>query len=128
MDLASTSPHVFPAVATAISEMMSTLTDDVRQKLFALVLRRTQRIPNSGYMETWLQRIAIPNKLEFASTDKICQQIQDCDVCLWNYQWVDDPDLRKRLETYSVVDRSAIEELPVKIERSEFDAFWKGYD
>jgi hypothetical protein len=128
MDMASTSPHVFPAVATAISEMMATLTDELRKNLFERVLRRTQRIPNSGYMETWLQRIAKPNGLDFFSADKICQQIQDTHPCLWNYDWVDDVDLRNRLAAYSVVDHSKLGMLPVQIERSEFDSFWKGYD
>lgn len=128
MDLASTSPHVFPAVATAISEMITTLDEADRRKLFALVLKRTQRIPNSGYMETWLQRIAIPSGLEFSSADKICKQINDRHECLWNYEWVEEESLRKQLEDYSVVDRSKLADLPSQIERSEFDAFWKGYD
>lgn len=84
MDLASTSPHVFPAVATAISELMLPLDDAQTGKLFELILKRTQRIPNSGYMETWLQRIAVPNKLVFFSQDNICHQLGKDHVCLWN--------------------------------------------
>lgn len=128
MDLASTSPHVFPAVATAISEMMAVLSEENRGNLFALVLRRTQRIPNSGYMETWLQRIAMPNGLSFASSDKICLQARNDFPCLWNYEWVTNEALRDGLKKYSVVDRSVLAQLPLKIDRSEFDAFWKGYD
>jgi hypothetical protein len=128
MDLASMSPHVFPAVATAISELMLSLDDAQTVKLFDLVLKRTQRIPNSGYMETWLQRIAVPNKLTFFSEDNICHQMGDDHTCLWNYEWVGDEELRMALKKYSVVDRAAVDALPNHIDRSEFDAFWKGYD
>ena len=128
MDIASTSPHVFPAVATAISEMIATVGEETRKELFSLVLKRTQRIPNSGYMETWLQRIAIPNNLSFESIDRICNQVQDEFESLWNYDWVGDENLRERLKKYSVIDRSKIAVLPAQIERSEFDAFWKGYE
>ena len=128
MDLASTSPHVFPAVATAISQLMEILEESQRGKLFALVLKRTQRIPNSGYMETWLQRIAEPNNLTFFSPEKLCAQINDDHPCLWNFDWVGDEKLRSSLEKYSIVDRAEVDQLPNHIVRSEFDAFWKGYD
>lgn len=56
MDIGSTSPNVFPAVATASSMIISHLSKEERERVFSLILKKTSRIPNNGYLEIWLQR------------------------------------------------------------------------
>lgn len=114
MDLAATSPHVFPAVASAISNLLVALNGDQKEELFGLILKRTARIPNSGYMETWLQRIALPDKLSFKSDELMCDQISGDRKCLWNYSWVQDKGLRTALETYSVVTTWRLTNCPTR--------------
>ena len=63
MDIGAISPNVFPAVATASSMILNQLGRKSKAELFGLILKKTARIPNNGYLEIWLQRIAAANKI-----------------------------------------------------------------
>lgn len=128
MDIGAISPNVFPAVATATSMILNHLGQKRRREAFSLILEKTKRIPNNGYLEIWLQRIAVANKIEFLSSEMMCRLLEPKGNSLWNFDWIKTDDLRKRLEGYSIINHVEIDTLKPYIERSEFDAFWKGYD
>ncbi|MDC0496639.1 hypothetical protein OAN84_09305, partial [Planktomarina temperata] len=73
MDIGAMSPNVFPAVATASSRIMYHLGQKARSEIFELILKKTNRIPNNGYLDIWLQRIALPNEINFSSKEVMCQ-------------------------------------------------------
>lgn len=128
LDIAARTPAVFPAVATTISRIMLYLKDSDRDDLFTLVGRRTARIPNNGYMELWLQRIAYPNQLGFLSTEPMCGLVDNEKTqSLWRNSWIGKDALKASIEGYSIVDRSVLDDLPPDIQNDEFDAFWKEY-
>jgi hypothetical protein len=128
LDIAAKTPAVFPAVATAISKIMLYLKPSDRDDLFTLVVGRTKRIPNSGYMELWLQRIAQPNQLTFQSDEAICGLVSGDNVrSLWSNSWIGDLALRDSIERFSIVDRTKLDNLAPDIQDEEFDAFWKEY-
>jgi len=128
LDIASKTPAVFPAVATTISKIMLYLNDADRDDLFSKVRARTNRIPNNGYMEIWLQRIAYPNHLSFTSSESMCKVVDnEVDKSLWCNDWIKDDDIRSRIENFSIVDRTVLDDLPPDIQNEEFDAFWKEY-
>ena len=128
MDIGSTSPNVFPAVATASSMIMNHLEKDEKERVFSLILKKTSRIPNNGYLEIWLQRIAVANGMAILSNEKMCRMIEPNEQSIWNFDWVGSDDVKKLLNEYAIVDQTKIASLTPYIERSEFDAFWKGYD
>ena len=128
MDIGAISPNVFPAVATASSMILNNLGRQQQRELFPLILEKTSRIPNNGYLEIWLQRIAIANKMEFLSAEVMCQLLEPDAKSIWNFSWIDAEDTRNSLKGYSIIKHIEIDTLKPYIERSEFDAFWKGYD
>lgn len=128
LDIASKTPAVFPAVATTISKIMLYLKDSDRDDLFNLVGKRTSRIPNNGYMELWLQRIAFPNQLGFLSSEPMCGLVDnELAQSLWCSTWIGNDKIRSSIEKFSIVDRSVLDTLPPDIQSEEFDAFWKEY-
>lgn len=128
MDIGAISPNVFPAVATASSMILNNLGRQQQRELFPLILEKTRRIPNNGYLEIWLQRIAIANKMEFRSAEVMCQLLEPDGKSIWNFSWIEAEDTRNSLKGYSIIEHIEIDTLKPYIERSEFDAFWKGYD
>ena len=128
LDIAARTPAVFPAVATTISKIMLYLKNSDREQLFTLVGKRTSRMPNNGYMELWLQRIAIPNQLKFSSDEPMCRLANnEAGLSLWCNSWIQNKDTRKSIEGYSIIDRTVLSDLPPDIQNDEFDAFWKEY-
>lgn len=128
MDIGANSPNVFPAVATASSMILNNLGEAQKREIFKLILVKTDRIPNNGYLEIWLQRIAMANKLDFLSTEMMCRLLTPEGNSLWNFDWIGDKNLREQLTKYSIVNQTEVGTLKPYIERSEFDAFWRGYD
>lgn len=128
LDIAAKTPAVFPAVATTISKIMLYLKDSDRDDLFTLVEKRTKRIPNNGYMELWLQRIAYPNQLGFLSTEPMCGLVdEEAAQSLWHNSWIGNDETRLSIEKFSIIDRTVLDDLPPDIQNEEFDAFWKEY-
>lgn len=126
-DIAFVSPNVFPAVATALSRILENISAKDRMVFFEKVHEKMKRIPNNGYLELWLQRIAEPNDLDFSSEEALCRVVNDQDVPIWNFSWIQNKSLRKLAEGFSIIDGGKIIELPTAIEDSEFDAFWNPY-
>lgn len=128
LDIAAKTPAVFPAVATTISKIMLYLKDSDRDGLFNLVGQRTSRIPNNGYMELWLQRIAYPNQLGFLSSEPMCGLVDNEGAqSLWRNTWIGRKKIRSSIERFSIVDRSVLDNVPPDIQTEEFDSFWKEY-
>ena len=128
LDIAAKTPAVFPAVATTVSKIMLYLKDSDRDDLFTLVGRRTNRIPHNGYMELWLQRIAYPNNLGFLSKEPMCSLIEDEKAqSLWVNDWISKDTVKSSIGSYSIVDRTVLDDLPPDIQNDEFDEFWKEY-
>jgi hypothetical protein len=128
LDIAAKTPAVFPAVATTISKIMLYLETSEREDLFNLVEQRTKRIPNNGYMEIWLQRIAQPNFIGFLSVEPMCKLVEDEGAqSLWPNDWIGRQEFRNALDKFSIIDRAILENLPPDIQNEEFDAFWKEY-
>lgn len=129
LDIAAKTPAVFPAVATTISKIMKYLDTEERERLFSLVVQRTKRIPNNGYMEIWLQRIANPNYINFSSPEPMCGLLEDGQAqSLWANHWITNDDLRQALDKFSIIDQSILVDLPPDIQNEEFDAFWNGQE
>ena len=128
LDISAKTPAVFPAVATTVSKIMLYLSDSSRDDLFQLVGKRTSRIPNNGYMELWLQRIAYPNHLSFSSSEPMCALVDDqATRSLWCNKWIRENQTRSSIERYSIVDRAVLDDLPPDIQNEEFDSFWREY-
>ena len=128
MDIGAISPNVFPAVATASSMILNQLGRKPKGEIFKLILKKTERIPNNGYLEIWLQRIAAANKIEFLSREHMCLLLDEKSDSIWNFEWIANKDLKNKLKKYSIINKPEIASLKPYIERAEFDAFWKGYD
>jgi hypothetical protein len=127
LDIAAVSPGVFPAVASCISKIIAFSDPTAAAELFKLVCARAERIPNNGYMQIWLQRIAKPNQLEFSYTEKMCRQVDADGGILWNFDWICDPKIRETIQRYSIVDVPALSDISPDIQGNEFDVFWKEY-
>ncbi|MFC6584588.1 RNA-directed DNA polymerase [Sulfitobacter aestuariivivens] len=125
LDLAAISPNVLPAIARAVSLILDKMQPEERNELFRLVLKKAERIPNSGYFEIWLQRMALPNGIAFQPTDALCNSVLADSANLWNFDWIEDEKVKATLSNFSVVDRSQVDEVTPVIKEEEIDDFWK---
>ena len=88
-------------------------------------MSKAGRIPNSGYFELWLQRMARPNGIHYEPSEGLCRTVLDEDATLWNFDWIDSEEEKTTLSKYSIVDKSQLDEIEPVIKDSEIDDFWR---
>ncbi|MBL9046838.1 MAG: RNA-directed DNA polymerase, partial [Tabrizicola sp.] len=74
-DIACTSPVTFPVIASILSRLISLKgSSEVRKEVWKQVEQKIRTVPNNGYLDIWLQRVTIPEKigLSFDSNEKLC--------------------------------------------------------
>lgn len=123
-DIAYNSPRTYPICAAILSRLLSFLESKTdKQQILDKIVRKFARIPNTAYMEVWLQRIALPLGLELTLTEPLCKvaaEVEEVDI--WNSGWVASADLKAILAT-SIIDKQAIETLAEVIPADEVELF-----
>ena len=79
-------------------------------------------MPNSGFVQIWLQRMLKENLNEFKLSEKICK-LQNCHIILWNYSWVKGNDMLNVLSNTSIFLQSEFDKLDSVISNNEIDLF-----
>lgn len=123
LDIAYHSPRVFPACAAVISRLLQELdTDQERQVVLEKILNRIRKLPNTGTMEVWLQRISLPIRANLEYKEKLCKLVQYPGDSLWNNDWISSKKLLRALK-HDIVDRDALREMSVVVKPNEIDLF-----
>lgn len=131
-NIAITSPKAFPQIAVILNHLFYRIKQSINendiQNIWDKTIKKINHIPNNGYFEIWLQRIAIPNKLNYSSNEKICKMINDNSLSnLWNNDWIEDKKLLKIIKCSNTINQKKIEELPKIIKPREIELFKRKY-
>lgn len=123
-DIAYNSPRTYPICAAILSRLLSFLeSKSDKQQILDKIVRKFARIPNTAYMEVWLQRMALPLGLELPLTERLCKVAAEVEkVDIWNSGWVGSADLKAILAT-PIIDKHAIETLAEVIPADEVELF-----
>lgn len=130
IDIAFNNPRTYPVCAAILSRLLVSIpTEDKIKDILEKIVRKFQRIPNTGYLDIWLQRIALPLGLDFPFNEPLCKiASKNKTDSLWNNEWVNAKDLQRIMAT-SVLDEKELEEIKQKpiIAPEEVELFLKHY-
>lgn len=124
IDIGYNSPRCFPACAAIVSKLLSMLpTNEEKIHSVARIRRRLAQLPNSGYLEVWLQRISyhVDPKLEY--TERLCSLVEGKAVDLWNNSWITDPGLKAAVNSKNILNKTRLEKIQPIVQRVEFVPF-----
>lgn len=123
-DIAYNSPRTYPICAAILSRLLAFLKSKTdKQQILDKIVKKFARIPNTAYMEVWLQRIALPLGLEVPLTEPLCKVAAEMEaVDIWNSEWVASADLKAILAT-PIIDKEAIGTLDEVIPADEVELF-----
>ncbi len=109
VDIAYGSPRTYPIAAAIVSKLLSYLsTNDMKTTIINKILRRFSRIPNTGFLELWLQRISHEFEPNMAFEEPLCQLVTGEDKQIWNNDWILSQKLRDAINATKVVDQHAL--------------------
>lgn len=126
VDIAYNNPRTYPACAAILSRLLSFLeSPQDKQQILDKIIKKFTRIPNTAYMEIWLQRIAIPLGLSLILTEPLCKAAAQAEnVEIWNSDWIASADLKAIMNT-PIISKDVIESLNEVIPADEFELFMR---
>jgi hypothetical protein len=124
VDIACQSPKTY-SVAMAILSNLLTFVKRKGEKrdVFHRILRRFSRVPNTGHLNLWLQRVALPFDFVAEFKEPLCQLAADKQVSLWNCDWISTPELLGKLDATRIIDTKRRAALTTVIPEAEVRLF-----
>lgn len=123
-DIAFVSPSTFPAVAGILSHLISLAPTEEKVRLWTKVSEKMARVPYSGYLEIWLQRVTQPKAvgIKFEVIEPICQIVNGTLHQLWESSWISSDALKNALDVSKIVIADAEEVMEV-VQPEEVELF-----
>jgi hypothetical protein len=123
-DIAYHNPRNYPVFASIVSKLLKFKPDDAaRREIIRKIKNRFNTIPNTGYMDIWLQRITLPFDREIKFSEKICQLVYGKKIRLWNNDWLNSKTLEAIINPEKIIDKQKLSELSPVIHPSEISLF-----
>ena len=106
--------------AVAILSLLLTFIEQENQKTIIIdkILRKFEKIPNTGHLKIWLQRITLGFKSTYSFDELLCKLVKGESVQIWNNSWLKDT-LKDVISADKIVNREALKSLPEIITREE---------
>lgn len=123
VDIAYRNPRTYAISAAILSKLISFLeSENVKKAVVEKIRARFAKIPNTGHMQIWIQRVTLPIDKDISYQEPICKLVSGQDVSLWNDHWVTCKKLKASIAT-SVIDRNALNTLEPVIQTNEVGLF-----
>ena len=107
-----------------LSKQLSMLDDNQeKQHIVDLVIKKFEKLPNTGYLHIWLQRIALPAGFSLPVQEPLCRLVSGDSIEIWESNWIESPKLIKLLDIKRIVDHSVMSNLTTVIEEEEIRLF-----
>jgi len=133
VDLAYNNPSVYHLCSAIISKILDCMeTDEKKLDFISRINKKFKNLPNTGFMDIWLQRISYKISPDIEYVDKLCKIVKDKivkdkNLPLWNSDWLDDK-FKKEIEDCSLINIKKLENMTPVITQKEVDAFQPQYD
>lgn len=124
VDIAIKNPSAYP-ICTAILSKLLTFIGTFRLKVEIIndIYRKITSIPNTGFLEIWLQRVIINEKrLTINFTEKLCKIVEGNSEVLWESDWLA-ADIKNIIDTTGIIDASTLQDIESVIDPTEISPF-----
>ena len=126
VDIIYKNPRTYSVGFAIISKLLTMITDKEEVKSITNdIFEKFKKVPNTGLMQIWLQRITIPIKGKVEFTEPICRLVASEAIELWESNWLK-PKLRAKLSILKFIDKNKLEKLSPVLDMSEISMFEYG--
>ena len=122
-DIAYNNPRCYPHVAAIISKLLLFVKEDERIDVANKIRAKIERLPNTGYMQIWLQRATIAFKDEIEFDDPLCQLISGSSPEIWDSSWIGSDKLKSKMKPKKIINKKTLKEIVPVIPVDEVDLF-----
>ena len=124
IDIAYRNPRTYAVCAAVLSKLMSFLSSADEKAVVANKIKtKFAKIPNTGHMQIWIQRVTLPIDLKISYEETICKLVAGEELPLWNNDWISSDQLKTILNTTPVVNKQYLEAMEQVIPAEEIELF-----
>lgn len=121
-DIAVKNPRVYPVYAAILSKLLSLMSSAERDEVLSDVKAKFKKVPNSGQLQIWLQRFALPMGLVDEFSEPLCMALLNDEFQLWNSDWLPSA-CSELLVAKNYVDQEQVDSLDMVIGAEEVQLF-----
>lgn len=128
VDITYKNPKTYPIATAILSKLLSLIEKvEVQQRILDAILKKFDKIPNTGHIKLWLQRITIKIDRNKKYDEPLCGKVNDITIKIWNSDWLN-ADFQKLIMETSIIDEKIIEKIDKVIDSKEVELFKSDYD
>jgi hypothetical protein len=124
VDIAYRNPRTYAIAAAILSKLLS-LVGEMTERLSIAdrIRKKFEKLPNTGHMQIWLQRITLAFGEAIAFDEPICRLVAGHGEKLWNNDWISSADLRAAVDSGKIVNAKLRDEIAPVIPLTEVELF-----
>ena len=109
VDIGYSNPKTYPVISAILSILIEHIEDPVEKvELIARARKRFARIPNTGYLDIWLQRFTIHIDRDISYDEPLCKLIHGDHPDIWNSDWISSIELKNLVQPSYIVDAASV--------------------
>jgi hypothetical protein len=127
-DIMYKNPRTYPISSAILSKLLSLLNDPTkRDSILQSIMTKFEKIPNTGHIKIWLQRLTIKIDRPKVYTEDLCKKVNDPAIQIWNSDWLN-LSLKTLIDTTPIIDEQVIQDIDVVINQTEVQLFKPQYN
>ena len=128
VELAYRSPRCYQLCMAIMAKLIDQISENDRPKVAKQILEKFIRLPHTGYLQVWLQRIMKPSGISLNYTERLCQIVDGSVESIWNNDWLkEDIKLYSSMQSIDIVDRTKLTEISSIMSEEEINIFVSNY-
>lgn len=128
VDIMYKNPRTYPIASAILSKLLSLLSDqNKRNSILETIMTKFEKIPNTGHIKIWLQRLTIKIDRPRIYEEDLCKKINDQAIQIWNSDWLN-IRFKTLIDNFPIIDEQIIQDIDVVINSTEVQLFKIEYD
>lgn len=124
VDIAYRNPRTYAIAAAILSKLLSLVGEMTERLSIAERIRKKfEKLPNTGHMQIWLQRVTLAFGEAITFNEPICRLVAGHEEKLWNSDWISSADLRAAVDSSKIVNIKLRDEIAPVIPLAEVELF-----
>ncbi len=128
VDIMYKNPRTYPIASAILSKLLSLLNAPAkRDSILQSIMTKFEKIPNTGHIKIWLQRLTIKIDRPKVYDEDLCRKVNAPTIQIWNSDWLNN-SLKTLIDTTPIIDEQVIQDIDVVINQTEVQLFKSEYD
>lgn len=124
VDIAFNNPKTYPISSAIISKLLSTIKNKkIKTQIIQKIQKKFSKIPNTGHMEIWLQRVTYSINPGLTFNEKLCQLVVTGNADIWNSSWIGPKTIKSAINPKKIINRTKLKSIEPVIQTKEVNFF-----